>query len=98
MQVKKPRDTMSRNVYLLNKSTGLVGIPARVIVTQDDTAGTKQMGWDVEYFMNGAINVDDYVKLETSTVTGYFRVYSLTLEGDNTTGDWTCEARLLEVK
>ena len=27
--------------------------------------------------MNGAINIDDYVKLESELVKGYFRVYSL---------------------
>ena len=51
----------------------------------------------MEYFLNGAINIDDYVKLESDTVTGYFRVYSLEISGDNVSGDWICKARLLEV-
>ena len=51
-----------------------------------------------EYLMNGAINIDDYVKLESELVKGYFRVYSLEIAGDNVSGDWTCRARLLEVK
>lgn len=48
--------------------------------------------------MNGAINIDDYVKLESELVEGYFRVYSLEIAGDNVSGDWTCRAKLLEVK
>lgn len=97
MQVKKPGDVMSREVYVLSPDTGLLGIPARVVITQDEATGKNTLGWDVEYFLNGAINIDDYVKLESDTVTGYFRVYSLEISGDNVSGDWICKARLLEV-
>ena len=97
MQVKKPGDVMSREVYVLSPDTGLLGIPARVVITQDEATGKNTLGWDVEYFLNGAINIDDYVKLESETVTGYFRVYSLEISGDNVSGDWICKARLLEV-
>ena len=98
MQVKKPGDVMSREVYVLSPDTGLLGIPARVVITQDEATGKNTLGWDVEYFLNGAINIDDYVKLESETVTGYFRVYSLEISGDNVSGDWICKARLLEVR
>lgn len=97
MQVKKPGDVMSREVYVLSPDTGLLGIPARVVITQNEATGKNTLGWDVEYFLNGAINIDDYVKLESDTVTGYFRVYSLEISGDNVSGDWICKARLLEV-
>ena len=97
MQVKKPGDVMSREVYVLSPDTGLLGIPARVVITQDEATGKNTLGWDVEYFLNGAINIDDYVKLESETVIGYFRVYSLEISGDNVSGDWICKARLLEV-
>lgn len=55
-------------------------------------------GWDVEYLMNAAIDIDDYVHLKSKYVEGYFRVYSVTIDGDNMEGSWTCTARLLEVK
>lgn len=97
MQIKKPGDVMSREVYVLSPDTGLLGIPARVVITQDEATGSNTLGWDVEYFLNGAINIDDYVKLESKAVTGYFRVYSLEMSGDNVSGDWICKARLLEV-
>lgn len=162
MQVKKPGDTMSQEVFVLNEKTGLLGVPAKVMINEDQTNGkaastgsaanltggaetpdatntsvkeimneimttgtTKAIadtdttstttgsksskvsstsqkktieGWDVEYFMNAAITVNDYVKLESKTITGYFRVQSVTIEGDNISGDWVCKARLLEVK
>lgn len=97
MQVKKPGDVMSKEVFVLSPDSGLLGIPARVVLTQEDATATNQLGWDVEYFLNGAINIDDYVKLESETVTGFFRVYSLEISGDNISGDWICKARLLEV-
>lgn len=98
MQVKKPRDTMSREVYVLSEDSGLLGIPARVTEAAAQESSTPEIGWDVEYFLNGAINIDDYVKLESEKVTGYFRVYSIEMSGDNVSGDWICKARLKEVK
>jgi len=97
MQVKRPGDVMSKEVYVLSPDSGLLGIPARVVITQNEATGKNTLGWDVEYFLNGAINIDDYVKLESEAVTGYFRVYSLEMSGDNVSGDWICKARLLEV-
>lgn len=98
MQVKKPNDVMSKEVFLLSPDTGLLGIPSQVVVTQSEATGENELGWDVEYFLNGAIHIDDYVKVESETVTGYFRVYSIDMQGDNVSGDWICKARLLEVK
>ena len=98
MQVKKPGDVMSKEVYLLSPDTGLLGIPSRVVITQDEATGSNTLGWDVEYLLNGAINIDDFVRVESDTVKAYFIVYSLDIEGDNVSGDWKCKARLLEVK
>jgi len=101
MQVKKPNDVMSKEVYVLSAETGLLGIPAKVNIEKStsstDTNKEKQQGWEVEYFMNGAINIDDYVKLESKKVSGYFRVHKVEIAGDNVSGDWTCKAELLEV-
>lgn len=95
LQVKKPEDTMSKEVYELSPTTGLIGIPQRVEIS--GKADKYQYGWDVEYLMNAAIGIDDYVFLNSKYVRGYFRVYSVTVEGDNMEGSWTCTARLLEV-
>ena len=96
LQVKKPGDTMSREVYELSPKTGLIGIPERVQISNEDKG--YSYGWDVEYLMNAAIDIDDYVHLKSKYVEGYFRVYSVTIDGDNMEGSWTCTARLLEGK
>ncbi len=98
MQVKKPKDVMSKEVFVLSPDTGLLGIPAQVSASQSEESAENENGWDVVYFMNGAIHVSDYVKVESKAVTGYFRVYSIDMQGDNVSGDWICKARLLEVK
>ena len=97
MQIKRPGDVMSREVYVLSSESGLLGIPARV--TEAESQGTikAQVGWDVEYLLNGAIHIDDFVRLESNLVSGYFRVYSIEMTGDNVSGDWICKARLKEV-
>ena len=95
LQVKKPKDTMSREVYELSAQTGLVNTPTRVQIS--DEADGYEYGWDVEFLMNAAITVDDYVYLNSKQVKGYFRVYSITIDGDNYGSSWTCTARLLEV-
>lgn len=97
MQIKKPGDVMSKEVYVLSADSGLLGIPARVTEAAAQGESEPEIGWDVEYFLNGAIHVDDYVKLESEKVSGYFRVYSIDITGDNVTGDWICKARLKEV-
>lgn len=97
LQVKRKNGVMSKEVYLLSAETGLLGIPARVVVSEDEATGTNTLGWDVEYLLNGAINIGDYVKVKSNIVTGYFRVHSIDMQGDNQSGDWICKARLLEV-
>ena len=95
LQIKKTDDVMSKEVYVLSPDTGLLGIPKQVVVSDDKG---KKEAQHVAYLLNGAINIDDYVKLESKYVTGFFRVYSLELDGDNVEGSWQCKARLLEVK
>lgn len=101
LQIKKPGDVMSREVYVLSPDTGLINIPARVSLEKSSSKKSesteKKIGWEVEYLLNGAINIDDYVRLESKYVTGYFRVSKLEISGDNQSGDWFCKAQLLEV-
>lgn len=98
LQIKKPNDTMSREVYVLSAETGLIGMPERVQISDDENSENYEYGYDVEFLMNAAINIDDFVYLDSIYVKGYFRVYSVSVSGDNYEGSWSCTARLLEVK
>ena len=98
LQIKRKNDVMSREVFLLSKDTGLIGIPAKVVIEHDTAINDNTIGWEVEYFLNGSIGVDDYVRLESKYAQGYYRVESVEMNGDNVSGDWICKAKLLEIK
>lgn len=105
LQVRKPNEPITTRAYLLSADTGLLDVPKRITISaeSDDSSGggsstTSQIGYEVRYFLNGAIGVNDYVRLESNSVRGYFRVYKLNIDGDNLEGEWTCTAQLLEVK
>lgn len=105
LQVRKPNEPITTMAYLLSPDTGLLDVPKRITVSAEsddsstaDSGTTSQIGYEVRYFLNGAIGVNDYVRLESDAVRGYFRVYRINIDGDNIEGEWTCTAQLLEVK
>ena len=95
LQIKMIGDAMSDQVYVLSASTGMIGSPEKVTIKDSEQTTESMTGWDVTYFLNGAINVNDFVRLESEDVTGYFYVYSQDISGDNVSGDWVCKSRLL---
>jgi hypothetical protein len=98
LQITNPGKPVSSRGYLLSSDTGLVDIPKRITIGSDSDSNGSQTGWEVQYFLNGAIGVNDAVELRSKTINGYFRVYKVTMDGDNLEGDWMCTAQLLEVK
>lgn len=96
LQVKMRGDTMNREVVLLSPETGLIGIPRRITYAKGPDDIKEQSGWEVEYLMNGAIGIGDFIRLESQAVQGYFRMRSVEMNGDNLEGDWLCRARLIE--
>lgn len=104
LQVQKTGESVSNAVHRISPETGLIGVPKKIynsaVTSGEDTGSTLQdslFGYEVVYFMNGNINVNDLVKLESRIVTGVFRVYKLQVDGDNLAGDWQCTAQLVEV-
>lgn len=66
--------------------------------SSSSTTDTGIPGYEVDFFLNPAIGVNDLIVLNSKSVTGYFRVHKLTIKGDNYSGDWICTAQLVEVK
>ena len=98
IQITWPGRAVNTRGYLLSSETGLISIPKRITIGSNSKNEESQTGWEVEYFLNGAIGVNDIVQLKSSTANGYYRVYKVTLDGDNLEGDWVCTAQLLEIK
>lgn len=95
LQITVPGRAITTKGYLLNSETGLIGIPKRISIGSGDDA---KQGWEIEYFLNGAIGINDIVQINSSSLNGYFRVHKITIDGDNLEGDWTCTAQVLEIK
>ena len=96
MQVKMKGDTMTREVYVLSPDSGLLGIPKKITFGKEAERAENQAGWEVEYLLNGAIGIGDYVRLESKLTQGYFRMRSVEMDGDNFEGAWMCTAKLIE--
>lgn len=98
MQVTMPNEPVTMKGYILSKDTGLIKAPKKVKLSSDNNKEKNLSGWEVEYFLNGAIGVNDVVVLDTKNVSGYYRVKKVKMSGDNMSGDWICKATLLEIK
>lgn len=97
LQITLPGQPVATMGYLLNSNTGLIGTPKRITIGSNTEKEKAQVGWEVEYLLNGAIGVNDTVQLESRVASGYFRVHKVTIDGDNMEGDWICTAQLLEI-
>jgi hypothetical protein len=98
LQFTWPGRAINTRGFLLNASSGLISIPKRITIGTTSDSNGSQTGWEVEYFLNGAIGVNDIVNIQSSTANGYYRVHKVTIDGDNIEGDWICTAQLLEIK
>lgn len=97
IQIRLPNEPITTRAFVLGPSTGMIDSPKRITLAAESTDGTSQIGWEVEALMNCAITVNDYVHLESAVVTGDFRVYRVSITGDNLEGDWVCTFQLMEV-
>ena len=105
LQVQKQGEAVNQAVQVISPETGLIGVPKRIynsaVTSGQETGSTLQdslFGYEIEYFLNGNIGVNDLIYLDSKVATGVFRVYKLQIDGDNLSGDWMCTAQILEVK
>lgn len=94
LQIVNKGEGIEHTGFLLSPTTGLCSIPKRIKIGSNDT---KEKGWEVEFFLNGAVAINDVIRLESRIATGDFRVYKLTMAGDNLGGDWKCTAQLVDI-
>lgn len=100
LQIVVIGDTISTKAYVLSADSGLLGIPKEITLSgtnKDSQKQEGQKGYEVRYFLNGAIGVDDLIMLDSKKVKGYFKVCSIAINGDNFDGEWTCTAQITEV-
>ena len=100
LQIIVTGGTITTKAYVLSAETGLLDIPKEITIgstNKDSKTQDGQKGYEVRYFMNGAIGVDDLVMLDSKHAKGFFKVCSIAINGDNFDGEWTCTAQLTEV-
>ncbi len=109
LQVYVHGESVTPKAYSLNAESGLIKIPRRITISENNantgststsSTGTTDKGipgYEVDFFLNPAIGVNDLVVLKSKTVSGYFRVHKIAIKGDNYSGDWICTAQLVEV-
>ncbi len=95
IQIYKEGEPITTQAYVLNANTGLINIPKKVTIS---TESGDVAGYEIEYFINGAIGINDMIEVNSNLCSGYFRVYSQHYQGDNYDGGWSCTAQILEVK
>lgn len=98
LQVYYKGRPVSDKAYLLKSETGLLGIPKKITVSENNDTNANLTGYEINYFFNGAIGVNDIVQIESNTASGYYRIYKLNQKGDNFESDWICTAEVLEIK
>ncbi len=101
LQIRKSGEGMDTYVHLVNKSTGLIGIPKRVYNSSVSTSDTGTIqdtlyGYQIDFLMDGSLCVGDRIRLESNMVTGIFYIADLSINGDNVSGSWSCTAKVTE--
>lgn len=104
IQVTRSNEPISTIAHLISPQTGLIGSPKKLTQSEKNSGNAEenssknkaQAGWEIRYFLNAAIGVNDLVQLKSKAVNGIFRVESVKLEGDNMAGDWLCTAQIVE--
>ena len=104
IQVTKPNEPISTVAHLISPQTGLIGSPKKLTQSEKNSGSAEenssknkaQAGWEIRYFLNAAIGVNDLVQLQSKAASGIFRVESVKMQGDNMAGDWICIAKVVE--
>lgn len=96
LQIVKKGKSASTRGYVLSAETGLLGVPKKITIATSNDKKKPKTGYEIKYLLNGAIGVNDTLKLQSSEVSGDYRVYKVTFDGDNMDGDWICTAQIIK--
>lgn len=110
LQVIMAGSSTNVRAMVFSASSGLIGSPERIIkgVTRPDENSKKKRkvkkdkkekkaGWKIKVLQAPTVNPGDLVRVESTTVTGWFRVESLKHSGDTYGTEWYTELELIEV-
>lgn len=112
LQVIAKRGVSRRQAFVLASDSGLIGHPERThenarekAKVKDQTTGNdarlvsarqQRQGWRVTSLLLPTINPGDLVKMESRTVSGFWRAESVKHQGDSDGGDWQTELQIVD--
>lgn len=112
IQIIMAGGTFADRGIVFSPSTGLIGSPERIIrskPSEDKETNSekrrrkekkekpeKQAGWEIKTLLFPSINPGDAVKVESRLVSSWFRVESVTHEGELFGGSWNSKFKLIE--
>ena len=112
LQVILAGSVLANQGFVFSASSGLVGTPARIIranpYEDEDTAERrnkrqskkekpdKKAGWEIDTLLFPTVNPGDAVKVESRTITGWFRVQTVKHRGTFLGNTWGSHFQLLE--
>lgn len=110
LQVIMAGGSTNIRALVFSPSSGLIGSPDRIVkgVTRPDEESKKKRnvkkdehgkkaGWKIKTLLAPTVNPGDLVRVESSTVTDWFKVENLKHSGDTYAQEWYSEQELIEV-
>lgn len=110
IQICAVDEPITNAAYLISPDTGLIGSPVPFFnssqssdknsskSSKNTTKRKSKKGLEITYLMNGHIHIDDYIRLESNSYSGNYRMSKIAFSGDTDGGDWICKAQIVEVK
>lgn len=92
IQIYKANRPVKTSYVVLSSETGLINIPKRVRIGSKDS---NVYGWEINYLLNGALQINDMVRIRSKIINGDFRIQKVTMNGDSLGNDWSCTAQVL---
>ena len=105
-------EPLTMAAYVLSADSGMIGSPKPFFesastssksstsknASSNTTKRKAKKGIEVTYCLNGHIQIDDYVKVESREYKGNYRASKIRFTGDTEGDDWQCVGQFVEVK
>ena len=105
-------EPLTMAAYVLSADSGMIGSPKPFFesastssksstsknASSNTTKRKAKKGIEVTYCLNGHIQIDDYVKVESREDKGNYRASKIRFIGDTEGDDWKCVGQFVEVK
>lgn len=96
-QWNSPEAVMRRAVLIADKKVKRLQSANQMLLAENMELKAKK-GIEVTYCLNGHIQIDDYVKVESREYKGNYRASKIRFTGDTEGDDWQCVGQFVEVK